>query len=105
MSQLFRTEADVMIATAGNVDSVNSNVQSELGRLRGTVDTLRGSWAGTAQVSFDNLMQRYDASSARLQEALSSIADNLRSNSSNFTDTEVSTERAFSQVGAQGLNL
>lgn len=105
MSQLFRTEADVMIATAGNVDNVNSNVQGELGRLRGIVDTLRGSWAGTAQVSFDNLMQRYDTSSNRLQEALAAISDNLRSNSSNFAHTEASTEQAFNQVGAQGLSL
>lgn len=105
MSQMFRTEADVMLATAGNVDNVNSNVQSELGRVRGIVDSLRGSWTGTAQISFDNLMQRYDSSASRLQEALTAISDNLRSNSSNFADTEASTEQAFNQVGSQGLAL
>lgn len=104
MSQLFRTEAEVMIATAGNVDSVNSNVHSELNRLRGVVDSLRGSWAGNAQVSFDNLMERYNLAALRLQEALTAIADNLRSNSHNFSDVEASTTSSFDSVGS-GLNL
>ena len=59
MAQQFATEADVMVATAGRVDTVNNEVQSELTRLQGTVDGVRANWQGAAQVSFDNLMQRY----------------------------------------------
>lgn len=36
MAQQFATEADVMVATAGRVDTVNNEVQSELTRLQGT---------------------------------------------------------------------
>lgn len=35
MSGQFRTEADVMVATASRVDNTNAEVQSELARLRG----------------------------------------------------------------------
>lgn len=105
MSQMFRTESDVMVATAGNVDGVNSNVQSELHRLRGVVDGLRGNWVGNAQVSFDNLMERYNTAAAQLQEALASISDNLRSNASNFSDVEATNTRAFDSVATPGLNL
>lgn len=59
MSQTFKTQADVMVSTAGRVDNTNDEVQGELTRLQGVVDSVRGSWAGQAQVSFDNLMQRY----------------------------------------------
>ena len=38
MSQLFKTEAEVMVATAGRVDSTNDEVQGELTRLQGVVD-------------------------------------------------------------------
>jgi len=38
MSETFRTEADVMVATAGHVDDTNNYVQSELNRLHGVVD-------------------------------------------------------------------
>lgn len=44
MAQQFATEADVMVATAGRVDTVNNEVQSELTRLQGTVDGVRANW-------------------------------------------------------------
>lgn len=57
MSQGFKTEADVMRNTAHRVDETNQEVSAELSRLRSIVDGVRASWEGTAQVSFDNLMQ------------------------------------------------
>ena len=84
MAQQFATEADVMVATAGRVDTVNNEVQSELTRLQGTVDGVRANWQGAAQVSFDNLMQRYQQSANELQNALASISDNIRSNAHHF---------------------
>lgn len=105
MSQMFRTEADVMVDTATDVDGVNNNVQSELKRLNGVVEGLRGTWSGNAQVSFDNLMERYDKSAKQLNEALASISDNLRSNAENFSDVEATNSRAFDNVASQGLNL
>ena len=89
MSNLFRTESDVMLATAGQVDDTNDQVQSELNRLRGVVDSVRGSWAGQAQVSFDALMNRWNDSARKLQEALDSISG-----------TEADNAQAFSSVGA-----
>ncbi|QPK79590.1 WXG100 family type VII secretion target [Corynebacterium lizhenjunii] len=105
MSALFRTEADVMVSTAGRVDSTNNEVQGELTRLQGVVDTVRGSWAGSAQVSFDNLMQRYNTAAQQLREALTSISDNIRSNARNFDSTESENAQAFSNVGGAGLAL
>ena len=75
MSQTFKTQADVMVATAGKVDNTNDEVQGELTRLQGVVDSVRGSWVGQAQVSFDDLMQRYNTSAQQLREALASISD------------------------------
>ena len=50
----FRTTTDVMHATAGKVDTVNDQVQAELNRLQGTVDSVQGVWRGEAQASFGN---------------------------------------------------
>ncbi|AHI21894.1 hypothetical protein B843_02515 [Corynebacterium vitaeruminis DSM 20294] len=102
---MFRTEADVMVATAARVDDTNNEVQSELGRLRGVVDSVRGSWVGSAQVSFDNLMQRWNASATDLQEALTSISENIRANASSFDTVEADNAAQFSTVGGQGLAL
>lgn len=100
MSNLFRTESDVMQATAGRVDDTNDQVQSELNRLRGVVDSVRGSWAGQAQVSFDALMNRWNDSARKLQEALDSISTNIRANARTFDNTETDNAQAFSAVGA-----
>ena len=105
MSQLFRTEADVMVAAAARVDDTNDQVQGELGRLHGVVDGVRASWAGSAQVSFDNLMQRWNTSARELQEALVSISDNIRHNARSFEGMEAQNAQAFSTVGGQGLAL
>ena len=104
MSQTFKTQADVMISTAGKVDNTNDEVQGELTRLQGVVDSVRGSWAGQAQVSFDDLMQRYNTSAQQLREALTSISENIRSNARNFDNVEAENTEAFSKVGG-GLAL
>lgn len=105
MSNMFKTEADVMIATAGRVDDTSNEVQGELGRLRGTVDGVRSSWVGEAQASFDGLMNRWDTSARQLQEALTSISTNIRSNANNFDQMEAQNAQAFTSVGGQGLAL
>lgn len=105
MSNMFRTEADVMVATAGRVDDTSNQVQGELGRLRGVVDGVRANWVGSAQVSFDGLMQRWDTSARELQEALSSISQNIRHNAHNFENMEAENAQAFTAVGGQGLAL
>ena len=106
MSNLFRTESDVMLATAGQVDDTNDQVQNELSRLRGVVDSVRGSWAGQAQVSFDALMNRWNDSARQLQEALDSISTNIRANARSFDTTEADNAQAFSAVGGgAGLAL
>lgn len=105
MTQLFRTESDVMVATSGRVDSTNSEVQGELTRLQGVVDSVRSSWDGRAQVSFDNLMQRYNTAAQQLREALTAISDNIRTNARHFDTTEDENAQAFSTVGGAGLAL
>ena len=104
MTQMFKTEAEVMIATAGRVDTTNDEVAAELTRLQGVVDQVRASWTGSAQVSFDNLMNRYDASAQQLQEALTSISENIRSKARNFDSVEAQNQDAFNNVGG-GLAL
>ncbi|MEJ5927961.1 WXG100 family type VII secretion target [Corynebacterium sp. H128] len=105
MTQMFRTEADVMLAAAGRVDGTNNEVQGEINRLRGVVDGLRGSWAGNAQVSFDGLMNRWNTAARDLQEALQAISDNIRGNAKNFDGMEAENASAFSNIEAQGLAL
>lgn len=100
----FATESAVMLATAGRVDDTNNQVHSELGRLQGVVDGVRGNWAGSAQVAFDRLMERWSTSAVQLREALTSISENIRANARGFDSAETDNAQAFSTVGS-GLSL
>lgn len=102
---MFRTEADVMVATAGRVDDVNLQVQSELSRLQGVVDSLQGSWQGRAQVNFQSLMERWNISAKNLREALTSISDNIRQNAGSFEGADTDNAASLQSIGGEGLPL
>jgi len=91
----FRTTTEVMHSTAGRVDSVNDQVQAELGRLQGTVDSVQGGWRGDAQSAFANLMVRWNDSARELRSALTSIGENIRANARSFQQVEDDNIAAF----------
>lgn len=91
----FRTTTDVMHTTAAKVDAVNDQVQAELGRLQGTVDSVQGVWRGEAQAAFGNLMVRWNDSARDLRAALTSISENIRANARSFQQVEDDNTAAF----------
>nr|VDG62373.1 Uncharacterized protein conserved in bacteria [Streptococcus thermophilus] len=102
----MRTEADVMRAAAKHVDTTNDEINVELNRLQGLAQESRGYWGGTAQVSFNELMERFDDAERRLGEALSAIATNIRDNAGNYEDVEATNADGFSSISpSAGLAL
>ena len=91
----FKTDVQTMNTAASNVDRVNADVQGELRRLQGVVDDIAASWKGEAQNSFACLMQRWNDNARDLQDALNSIAENLRANASGFDEAEAQNVSAF----------
>ena len=105
MSQ-FKTEADVMRSTADHADNVNADVNREIDRIQNVAQSVRSSWEGRAQQSFDQLMVRYDDAQRRLTEALSDISNNIRDNAKNFENTDVTTTDNIDRIAATpGLAL
>lgn len=68
------------------------------------MDSARAGWEGQAQVSFDQLMQRYNDSARKLQGALTDISENIRANARDFEHIEAENDQAFTRV-AGGLAL
>ncbi|MBC6795128.1 WXG100 family type VII secretion target [Corynebacterium macclintockiae] len=91
----FKTDVSTMNQAASNVDRVKNEVQGELSRLRGVVEEVSGSWKGQAQASFHSLMQRWDDNARKLNEALQSIADNIRANAGDFDSTDADNASTF----------
>lgn len=105
MSQ-FATEAEVMRSTADRADAVNADVNREIDRVQDVAQSVRGSWEGRAQQSFDELMLRYDDAQRRLTEALTSISGNIRDNAKHYENTDVTTTEGLDRLAAtSGLAL
>ncbi|MEH0146587.1 WXG100 family type VII secretion target [Corynebacterium sp. Q4381] len=105
MSQ-FKTEADVMRSTADRADAVNADVNREIDRIQEVAQSVRSSWEGRAQQSFDQLMVRYDDAQRRLTEALSDISGNIRDNAKHYENTDVTTTENIDRLAATpGLAL
>ena len=102
----FRTEADVMRATADRADDTNANVNREIDRVQQVAESTRSYWVGNAQRSFDDLMVRYDDAQRRLSEALRDIANNIRDNAKHYEHADVSTTESLDSLsGSAGLAL
>ena len=100
----FRTEADVMRATADRADDTNANVNREIDRIQQVVESTRNYWVGNAQRSFDDLMMRYDDAQKRLSEALTAISANIRDNAKHYESTDATNTDSLRQL-AGGLAL
>ncbi|SER66308.1 WXG100 family type VII secretion target [Corynebacterium cystitidis] len=96
--QQFQTEAEVMRTAANHTDDVNGAVRAELARVQDVAEGTRAYWTGSAQLTFANLMARYDDAERRLGEALTDIAVNIRSNAGNYEETETVNAEAFQSI-------
>ena len=102
----FATEAEVMRATADHADAVNADVNREIDRIQDVAQSVRGSWEGRAQRSFDELMTRYDDAQRRLGEALNSISANIRDNAKHYENTDVTNTEGLDRLAStSGLAL
>lgn len=105
MSNQFQTSAEVMIKTANHVDDVNHDVDGSIRTLRGIVQGTSACWHGEAQSAFMGLMTRFDESAARLGNALTAIAENIRANAGQFAAAEDQNVASLNRVAGAGLDL
>lgn len=104
MSGRFGTTTETMDAAARHVADVNSEVQSELSSLKNRLGAVQGAWVGQAKTAFDNLMVRWDDDARKLNEALNTIGENIRTNSVNYSASQEDHVSAIQNAGGS-LNL
>lgn len=98
MSQM-KTTVETMQVTASKVDGLTMEIKGLLDQLRGDVHAVGGSWEGAAAVAFQNVMNRWDTSANKLQVALGSIGDSIKSSGTAYGAADDDNTRA---VGAAG---
>lgn len=75
------TDLDLMQTVAGQIDTRNEDVRAMLGSFIGRMSSVPPSvWGGTAAQRFREVVDRWNAESMALHNALARIADTIRLN-------------------------
>lgn len=98
MASGFGTTFEEMTAGAAHIDDVNQQIRGLLSQLQGNLAPLQGVWRGQASTAFVNLMQRYESSSRRIEEALTAIAQQVREASGTYAAEEETHSSSLSQI-------
>lgn len=100
MGQQFGTQVEQMQAAANHVAEVNQSVQGQLSALSNQLAPLAGAWQGQASKAFHMLIERWNTNAVSLNEALSSIGEQIQGSGATYAQADESENQSFSQINA-----
>ena len=100
----LRTSAEVMRVSGGKALETAEQMKVTLTRLAGTVEGSAGVWGGGAHSTFNEVMDRFNMSMHKLQNALVEISDNIKVNGVGYEGAEEDVVQDLAAVGG-ALNL
>ncbi|PWK90015.1 WXG100 family type VII secretion target [Lentzea atacamensis] len=95
----FGVSSEELDALAKRILEVDEQAQAKLRQVRNAADTVRASWKGTASTAFQNLIDRFDADAAKVQEALREIASQISESSKTYLQNEQAQEESIGTIG------
>ncbi|MCM6776134.1 WXG100 family type VII secretion target [Nocardia sp. CDC159] len=95
------TDFAQMEASAKHVEDVNSQLQAELTRIQGAVDSAVH-WKGDASGAFHGVMVEFQEASKRLNNTLQDIAGAIRQSGIGYTNAEEAIQQSIMKAGASG---
>lgn len=100
MAQQFGTQVEQMEAAASHVAQVNQSVQGQLSALSNQLAPLAGIWQGQAATAFHLLMERWNSNARALNDALSSIGEQVRASGATYAQADEAENQTFSRISA-----
>lgn len=98
----LNTDFALMRDVAAATDVRAGEIRALLGSFIGRVSTVPASvWSGPAAARFRDVVDRWNAESARLCQALDAIAETIRGNERVLHDAALAHEQRIGAVGAE----
>jgi WXG100 family type VII secretion target len=98
MSGQFTTSADDMKKFSAHIAEVNSQIQAELKRLEGVVETVAGGWSGSAAIAYQNLQGQWNADAGKLNTVLGEIKEAIDATTAQYVATEGDQTQSLSKI-------
>lgn len=100
----FDTETARMQAAATHVTDVTAQIGQLLSSLRAEVATAPAHFKGAAATAFQQLMAQYDTDAAKLNQALTGIAEQIGAAGRTYSSSDEAQSSALLRSGS-GLNM
>jgi WXG100 family type VII secretion target len=84
----YHVTLETLNDAVGHTRSTADEVDTNLGLIRGIVNSLEGRWQGVAHQTFQTLMAEYDVYAKMLHDSLVDIASGLQGNYVNYSESE-----------------
>jgi WXG100 family type VII secretion target len=94
MSLIKVTSEDLQTLSSQVMGGSNS-IQEQLSQLKSQVNSIEGSWQGSASAQFQDLYAEWDRSAAGLKDALDGISTLLGHASTSYQGTENAVASSF----------
>ncbi|MGO2518501.1 MAG: WXG100 family type VII secretion target [Microbacterium sp.] len=100
MTGVISAEEGALRAGAVAVSTTKTGIETEVRKVRGEIEQLRGFWTGSAAGSFTNLMVRWDEQSTKLNNILLELEAALRGTESAQAADEDAGVQTITGLGA-----
>lgn len=82
------------------VNNTKQEMDSQLAKLRGEIESTQGAWQGKAATVFTNVMETFDQKSTALNNSLEEIGELLRKSGVAYDTQEQDTNQSLSSLSA-----
>ena len=94
----FQTGSQELQKAGQQMEDTNQQLMSNLSKLAGECEQIRGSWSGLAATAFGNLMDRFQSDAKNLNDSLTQISEAIGANASNYAQQEQEAQESMSKI-------
>jgi len=84
----YKVNSESLGTTAGTIDSARGRIMDEIGNVRKQVESTRDFWEGSAQNTYNGLMEEWRTAADKVQDALNNTVIALRKAAEDYATTE-----------------
>ena len=87
----FQVDPARLLSSANNVKTLVPQIQAQLNKLNGEMETMFAQWKGGSAGSFQRLHATWHQDYMKLNQSLNQIGDNLATNHHNYHGADVAS--------------
>jgi WXG100 family type VII secretion target len=101
MSAGYGTNFAEMASCAKDIENVEQEINGTVNKLNGDLEPLKASWQGQAAQAFQQLQERLMEDAKKLNQALSDIANAMKTASGTYQQQEEEAHRGISNIASR----